>query len=797
MAVVTHGSFDEGPIVLALPPVYEYAAAEEVDPIFTAWDRSDGITINQSQISDGSTIINTDDLMSLPSILSTDDITALDDITAGGDLRVVGTGYMEGNVIVTGTIIASNLSGTNTGNQSLTGLVPYTGATGDVDLGVHNLAVGMVTIDNSPTNPTDAATRGYVDSVVTSGIAWQASVKDIVSSLPGGAGNGDRYIHSTDNKINQWNGASWDVTVPTTGMTVFVEGDIGAPVNNIGNHTYNGSAWIYIGSSINHNDTQNIQGGTVGQRWHLSAPQLASITITIDDSDLADVTGLTMSDSGISMVAGHQAAWVELEWDANVESSLDHYIVYYKQHGFSKWSESYTSTNSVRIEGLIPGIDYDFAVSAVNKNGNVTSKSSTLTATMAADTDAPATVVGVTATGAIQAVLLRWTHNTDIDLSHYNIYRNTVDNSAGAIKIASYQGNAFMDNGPIVSGTIGLTVGTTYYYWLKGVDFGGKESDSFSTVASATTRNIIATDIVNIGASQVIIQGLTTIASLFSPGVTTIDGSNITTGTVKLNTLEFNVPRSDQIVATINASKEGIEIDTNLFRVNGTSIFSEGLPSTGISRIYIYPNSTTGIEVIDDLGNNVFKAEIGGSNVGDVTIGDYTNTEGIFYDKSAHTTTFKGHLNALSGTIAGILNFGTAAEQFNGSSMNMDIQGCSIWENTYAGDGSEININVKGYNQSSNYYRNFAVYDGKGSELLKVYGSTRNTEIHDSLTITGDITNGGYLKIPVVTTTQRVNSLPSPAYGMMVFDTNAKTICIVVNINGTPTWYKLDSRSIY
>ena len=63
MAVVTHGSFDEGPIILANPPVYEFAGLlTETDPIFTAWDKHTGIHITQSQITDGSTILNLLDL---------------------------------------------------------------------------------------------------------------------------------------------------------------------------------------------------------------------------------------------------------------------------------------------------------------------------------------------------------------------------------------------------------------------------------------------------------------------------------------------------------------------------------------------------------------------------------------------------------------------------------------------------------------------------------------------------------------------------------------------------------------
>jgi hypothetical protein len=247
MAVVTHGSFDEGPITLALPDYFAGAlAAPESDPIFAAWDKTTGITIEQSQITDGGTIVNTDDLTTI-------------------------------SIDTSGTIKASNVSGSNTGDQDLTVLVPYTGATSDVDLGVHNLTVSKITIDDAPIDSTDAATKGYVDSVVTTGTVWTSSVKDIVAVLPGGASAGDRYILSTDNHINEWAGV-WVSTLPAPGTTLYVEGDVSLPVNNVGIHAYNGSTWIYVGGAIQHNDTTNKQGGTTGEYYHLTSAQKTNVT---------------------------------------------------------------------------------------------------------------------------------------------------------------------------------------------------------------------------------------------------------------------------------------------------------------------------------------------------------------------------------------------------------------------------------------------------------------------------------------------------------------------------------------
>jgi hypothetical protein len=51
-----------------------------------------------------------------------------------------------GNIFASGTISGSNLSGTNTGDQDLNGLVPYTGADRDVNIGNNNFSVSTNTL---------------------------------------------------------------------------------------------------------------------------------------------------------------------------------------------------------------------------------------------------------------------------------------------------------------------------------------------------------------------------------------------------------------------------------------------------------------------------------------------------------------------------------------------------------------------------------------------------------------------------------------------------------------------------
>jgi hypothetical protein len=60
--------------------------------------------------------------------------------------------------------VIQNTSGTNTGDQDLSGLVPYTGATQDVDLGEFELKAGQVEFDQTPTGTAGVAVMRWNDT---------------------------------------------------------------------------------------------------------------------------------------------------------------------------------------------------------------------------------------------------------------------------------------------------------------------------------------------------------------------------------------------------------------------------------------------------------------------------------------------------------------------------------------------------------------------------------------------------------------------------------------------------------
>lgn len=68
--------------------------------------------------------------------------------------------------------------------------------------------------------------------------------------------------------------------------------------------------------------------------------------------------------------------------------------------------------------------------------------------------------------------------------------------------------------------------------------------------------------------------------------------------------------------------------------------------ATSGARLLILPDANTGLQVIDNSGNDALKVYVGGSSVGDVVIGRYSSGAGMLWDKSANTLYIKGNLVA-------------------------------------------------------------------------------------------------------------------------------------------------------
>lgn len=167
-------------------------------------------------------------------------------------------------------------------------------------------------------------------------------------------------------------------------------------------------------------------------------------------------------------------------------------------------------------------------------------------------------------------------------------------------------------------------------------------SDSFSDVKSY--QNLAQNTSVQIGAGQVTVQGTFTVDGWRSAGVTTIDGGKITAASISVNKLDFTVVGSTNVVASINASTEGIKIAASKITISGDCTFGTGYdPSTKIKSYYQTTEPSTGMVTGDlwidtDDNNKVYRY----SGTAWVVALDKVSTGSAAADVNANVTTISG-----------------------------------------------------------------------------------------------------------------------------------------------------------
>lgn len=115
----------------------------------------------------------------------------------------------------------------------------YVNAAGDTMSGNLNMNNFTVTGLGAPTVATDAATKGYVDSIA-GGLTWQAPVANVQSTPLSGIGlvAGDRVLNLADSRIYTWSGSAFDAGVaPADGWALFDK-------SNETGYVFSGTSWV-------------------------------------------------------------------------------------------------------------------------------------------------------------------------------------------------------------------------------------------------------------------------------------------------------------------------------------------------------------------------------------------------------------------------------------------------------------------------------------------------------------------------------------------------------------------------
>jgi len=349
-----------------------------------------------------------------------------------------------------------------------------------------------------------------------------------------------------------------------------------------------------------------IVGGTIGG---VSISDIVNVT-----SPIADITptGLTATATGIKIASnGTISAYVTLTWNVIDTGTFSHYQIRYKKSDYYYYQYMEVDTNTITIDGLTPNVPYNFSICSVTKASIKSLWSANVSKTTATNTSPPATVASVSATAGIQYVIVEWDNNSEADIASYNIYRHTSDASGSASLIANVRTNYFVDSALAID---------TYYYWLKAVNTSGILSTNFSTVASATPRNIVTGDI---GEGQ-ITPPLTDI-----PAINPVDGeiNENAVGTLQLD--DNAVEEANILDGAITAAKTSIAA---INPVDGE------INANKIGTLQLDDNAVTNAEILDDAVNaaKLAVAAIDGTTgdiVADHIVANMLQTDCVISDK--------------------------------------------------------------------------------------------------------------------------------------------------------------------
>ena len=192
----------------------------------------------------------------------------------------------------------------------------------------NNVTFERVYSNNEATGASELVRLDQMNSAIA-GLNWQAAVLDQIDmtvSEPPTPTIGDRYINLvtgissstgqsiTINHIYEWDGLVWADNTPQEGWTVWDE-------SNDQNYTYHSGAWNEFGSTVSHNNTTGLQGGTAAEYYHLSLSEYTKVgTVETNANYITNNNQLTNGAGYIttytvtqSDVTSHQSALVITE----------------------------------------------------------------------------------------------------------------------------------------------------------------------------------------------------------------------------------------------------------------------------------------------------------------------------------------------------------------------------------------------------------------------------------------------------------------------------------------------------
>jgi len=94
----------------------------------------------------------------------------------------------------------------------------------------------------------------------------------------------------------------------------------------------------------------------------------------------------------------------------------------------------------------------------------------------------PSSVTGVSATGGLRQIGLKWTNPTSLNFKRANVYKNASNSSSASAFLGEVRGNSFIDTG--------LNNSESFYYWVSSVDSVENESAKVASGQATTLAEI-------------------------------------------------------------------------------------------------------------------------------------------------------------------------------------------------------------------------------------------------------------------------------------------------------------------